>query len=127
MKTKLYRMLGSALTAFLLAGCAPWSEPQHVFSVQPAPAFLTEELAVAKARDTLAKEGYNPNEWEITRALLPPSTAPDGTPDKYFVRWSYGPWRDNAGRVMFIKGKRHRTYDIRLEGNRVVCSAFHGL
>ena len=87
-------------------------------------AFLTEQFVIAKARETLAKEGYNPDEWEITRAHEGPSTAPDGTPDKYFRRFSLNP---NEGRLTFIKGNRHRTYDVQLEGNRVNCSAFYGL
>jgi hypothetical protein len=109
-------------------GCtfAPPAAPKHQFVVQPTPKFLTEELAIAKARETLAMDGYKVGEWEPTRASQPPTKAPDGTPDKYFDRFSF---RANAGRVTFskIKGKQFRTYDVRLEGNRVICSEFRGL
>jgi len=74
---------------------------------------LTEELAVAKATETFQKEGYKMDQWQLTRAGTPPSEAPDGTPDKYFDRFSFRP---TEGRVSFTNGKRYRTVQVGLEG-----------
>jgi len=125
MKAELHLVLGIALAAVVWSGCrGQGSGPAHVFSVDPVPPFLTEELAVAKARETLELEGYRLSDWQITRAYNPPSEAPDGTPDEYFDRFSFRP---NAGRVHFIQGSVYRTYDVRLEGDRLICSVFRGL
>ena len=85
---------------------------------------LTKELAVAKATETFQKEGYKMDQWQLTRAGTPPSEAPDGTPDKYFDRFSFRP---TEGRVSFTNGKRYRTVQVGLEGDRVVCFMFYGL
>ena len=125
MKAQLHLVLGIALATVVWSGCiARGPGPAHVFSVDPAPLFLTEELAVAKARETLVLEGYSLSDWQITRAYNPPSWAPDGTPDEYFDRFVF---TTNAGRVHFIKGSVYRTYDVRLEGDRLICSLFRGL
>jgi hypothetical protein len=107
-----------------LAGCfGPSEGPQHVFQLKEAPQLLTEELAVAKATETFTKEGYKMEQWQLTRAGNPPSKAPDGTPDKCFDRFSFRP---TEGRVHFTDGKRYRTVQVRLEGDRLVCFMFYG-
>ena len=111
--------------AAALAGCVgPRSGSQHVFQLKSYPDTLTEELAIEKARETFAKEGYNLEKWQLTRANNPSSAAPDGTADKYFDRFGFRP---TEGRVHFTDGKRYRTVQVRLEGNRLVCFMFYGL
>jgi hypothetical protein len=98
--------------------------PKHVYQLEEAPEFLTEELAIEKARITLAKDGYRPEEWQLTRADSPPSKAPDGRADKYFDRFSFRP---TEGRVYFTDGKRYHTVQVQLEGSRVICFWYRGL
>ena len=108
-----------------LAGCfGPSEGPQHVYQLKEAPQMLTEELAVEKATKTFAKEGYKVKQWQLTRADVPPSKAPDGTPDKYFDRFSFRP---TEGRVRFPDGKEIRTVNVRLEGDRLVCCMLYGM
>lgn len=85
---------------------------------------LTEELAIEDARETFVEEGYSLEQWRLTRADYPQSKAPDGTPDNYFVRFSFRP---TEGRVHFTDGKHYRTVEVRLEGDRLVCFMFYGL
>lgn len=108
-----------------LAGCSrPSQGPQHVFQLKEAVQILTEEMAIAAATETFTKEGYNMEQWHVTRAYNPPSKAPDGTPDKYFDRFSFRP---TEGRVHFSDGTQYRTVNVRLEGDRLVCFMFYGL
>lgn len=85
---------------------------------------LTEELAIAKATETFTKEGFKMGRWQLSGAGSPLSKAPDGTPDAYFERFSFSP---TEGRVHFTDGKRYRTVQVRLEGDRLVCFMFYGL
>jgi hypothetical protein len=100
-------------------------EPRNVYHyhLQAAPPTLGEELAIEYARMTFAKESQKLERWELTRADFPRSNAPDGTADKYFVRFSFRP---TEGRVHFTDGKRYRTVQVRLEGKWVVCWMFVG-
>jgi hypothetical protein len=108
-----------------LAACmGPHSGRHHLFQLKERPAMLTEALAIEKARETFAQEGYSLDQWQVTRAGNPPSEAPDGTPDKYFDRFGFRP---TEGRVHFTDGKRYRTMQVRLEGDRIVCFLFYGL
>ena len=108
-----------------LAGCSGPSEgPQHVFQLKEAPQILTEEMAVAKATETFTKEGYKMEQWRMYRPDISSSKAPDGTPDKYFDRFSFRP---TEGRVHFTDGKQHRTVQVRLEADRLVCFMFYGM
>ncbi len=113
-----------ALVFFILGPVRTKPVQQYVYELKETPTMLTEELALAKARATLAKEGYELEQWHVTRADMPPSQAPDGTPDKYFDRFSFRP---TQGRVHFTDGKEYRAVEVHLEGNRVVCFMFFGL
>ena len=92
---KLFILLFGIASAFLVSGCtlpmlgyarareAARPDPkEHVFTVQPAPPFLTEELAVAKARECLEKEGFNPGQWQLTPTIGPATQARDGSADE---------------------------------------------
>lgn len=114
----------SCVCATLLTAClGPREIKPHVFQLNEAPQMLTEALAVAKATEAFRQEGYKMEQWRLTRAYNPPSNAPDGTPDTYFVRFSFRP---AEGRVSFTDGEQFRTLQIRLEGDRLVCSMFYG-
>jgi len=98
--------------------------PQHIYTIEPKPAFLTEELAVEKARETLARDGYELEEWQVTNADTPRGKAPDGKRDVYFERFSFRP---HAGRVHFRNKTQVRTYSVWLDGDRLTCTHFRGL
>jgi hypothetical protein len=114
------------LQAFVDATRVARGRPNNIYHYQlkAAPPFLSEELAIEKARLTLAKEGYRPEQWRLTRADMPLIKAPDGTPDKFFCRFGYRP---SEGRVYVTDGKQIRTAQVRLEGEWVICFLFFGL
>ena len=122
MKPKLARRLGGLLACWLLSGCVFVVErhvtPQHIYTVDPKPAFLTETLALEKARETLARDGYRAEEWELSISSTG-RQAPDGTRDLYFDRSSFRP---HAGHAHFRKGKSTRTYHVWLDGDQVTCA-----
>jgi hypothetical protein len=105
------------------------SKPDERAIVQPAQPFLTENLAVAKAWETLAADGYKTNEWRLQEWHNPSPAlqqkAPDGTVEIFLLR---NPVETISGTISFTKpGEHFREYRIRLEGNRVTCSYFRGL
>ena len=119
MRTKTLTLWWAVLVAFLMSGCALpifWYAdakekralatrgPEHVFVIDPAPKFLTDELAVAKARETLAKEGYKTHQWNVTSM--------------------YGERSSKV--VRFTKEGRYRLYSVRLHGGTVSCHSFRG-
>ena len=125
MKNKM-RLLGLVLLAAMtFSGCLrlanPRPGPEYVFPLQSAPPFLSEELAVEQARATLAMEGYNVDQWQLTNREQSGTLAPDGTRDRYLIRY-----QNTYGRVSFLNGKHYRTYDVSLQGSRVVCRFFRG-
>jgi hypothetical protein len=56
----------------------------HRFQLKTAPPFLSEALAVEKAKEAIALEGYDLGYWKLREKRR--TTAPDGTPDVFFVR-----------------------------------------
>jgi hypothetical protein len=46
--------------------------PPHTFVIAQPPRFLTEELALAKAKDTLSADGYDVAAWQPMREGAPP-------------------------------------------------------
>ena len=97
------------------------------FHLDKAPPLLTEDLAIEKARIAFVKEGYDPAKWQLTRADNPPSEAPDGTPDKHFVRYSNSRGGfANQGRFHFTDGKHSCMVQVSLETNWVVCQMVFG-
>ena len=127
MKQNLVRpLLGSVLACLLLSGCqvTRWNEGPQIYTIHPAPPFLTEALALEKARETLARDGFSLDEWPIMKTDAPKGKTPDGPRDKYFDRFSFRP---HAGRVHFSNGKKTRSYDVSLDGDRLTCTRFRGL
>lgn len=95
--------------------------PPHTFVLAEQPAFLTEELALAKAREALAREVSDAEAW----APVPDdrTAAPDGRRDEYLSRNGTNP---NQGSFVFRgPGKRSRGMSVELVGDRVVCQSAH--
>jgi len=57
---------------------------EHFFELSERPAHLTEELAIGKCQETLARDGFDTNVWK----LVPDgrTSAPNGRTDFYFAR-----------------------------------------
>lgn len=123
----------SALVAglLLLSGCmlGPDYGPEHVFELDEAPAFLSDELALGKAREALAMDKQNPDEWQSRRGDTGQTKAPDGVRDIHLERFRHNPAQ---GHITFAKMSEKRKplvrrYWVRLEGNRLVCAYQPGL
>jgi hypothetical protein len=123
----------SWLTAFaiLVAVGAAWRVtafersrigPRHQFAVSEPSAFLTEALALAKAREVLALDGLDPSEWQAHPDDR--TAAPDGRRDEYLSRNSLNP---NRGSVQFRGPKDQvRFVSVELAGGQVVCQSSRG-
>jgi hypothetical protein len=93
---------------FLVASVPSWVNewiinnrrgPAHVFELDPPPKFLADGVAVDKARESLALDGLNAEEWapvEDGRTM-----SPEGEGDRWLCRNALNP---NVGFVQF----RHR-------------------
>jgi hypothetical protein len=78
--------------------------PAQIFVIEPTPASLTEELAFAKATETLAREGYKSQDWR-------PSCE----------------YQDEARATIRFTGKgRYRVYLVRLSSGTVICHSAYG-
>jgi hypothetical protein len=95
--------------------------PLHSFRLDTRPPFLTDDLAVAKAREALAVDGYDLADWlphEDRR-----TKAPDGSPDLYLARNGINP---NSGYIMFVDGSKQarnpsRIVEVELKGDHIEC------
>jgi hypothetical protein len=58
--------------------------PKHSFPLGEQPALLSETLALDKAREVLALEGFDPTLWQPCEDAR--TFAPDGTADRCFLR-----------------------------------------
>ena len=97
------------------------SGPTHVFRLDPAPPFLPDGLALEKARETLARDGYELAEWEPWEDGR--STAPDGARDVYLSRNLSNP---NSATILFHdRSGKHpnpgRIVHLELKGDRLEC------
>ena len=99
---------------------------KYSYRIKPEPQFLSEELAVGKAWQTLAREGFQTNEWKLVRSSNR-ATAPDGKRDRYFARMRLATQNPARGTVEFKKDTLRRRFDVQLDGSRIVChSLFTG-
>jgi hypothetical protein len=93
------------------------SGPMHVFKLASTPAFLTDEIALSKAREALSLDGYDTSAWQPGEDDR--SKAPDGTPDRYLVRNTLDP---NRGSIRFLDKRVDSRYvQVELKGDRVHC------
>jgi hypothetical protein len=96
--------------------------PPREFTLADRPLFLTEQLALVKARATLALDGLDPADWQAYPDDR--TAAPDGRRDEYLSRDGLSP---NLGSVMF-RGPRGqiRFVSVELAGDRVICQSSRG-
>jgi hypothetical protein len=109
------------MSAMMLLGCGGYHSREHVYELSETPQVLTEELAIAKARETMAAEGFDLERWHLQK-LQPGSArlrAAFGTND--YLEASFGRTTFTWGRLHFTDGSHGRCVQIRLEGNRVIC------
>jgi hypothetical protein len=123
MATHIMKRFACVLFLLVFTGCALSSRTTklHTFLVENPPPFLTEELAIAKAREALTLDGHS-GEWKPSAMDQSTRRAPDGTRDRYLIRY-----QPTYGRISFIQGREHRTYDVSLRTNTVTCRRFFGL
>jgi len=94
----------------------------HEILLSEPPAFLTEEAALAAARETLTRDGLDPAVWSARPDGR--STAPDGRRDEFVSRNALNPnqgsvrFSDNAGRDRFVS--------VELLGDRLFCHGSWG-
>jgi len=96
--------------------------PEHVFELSNRPAFLTEELALAKARETLTRDGFDPTIWQPQRDSR--TTDPNGRTDEFAARNTI-----NSNRVVFAFTNGSistRFVSVELAGSRVICQSALG-
>jgi len=96
--------------------------PQHVFELSESPSFLTEEMALAKARDTLTREGTDLAIWQPQRDGR--TSAPDGRLDEFAARNTI-----NSNQVVFAftnGSASTRFVSVELAGGRVICQSSVG-
>ena len=89
----------------------------HTFELSERPKFLTEELVITKARETLKADGLDTADWHP----MPygQTTAPDGRTDEFFSRNTN---TINSGSIVFTNSSATmRIVRVQLEGSRVVC------
>ena len=96
--------------------------PEHTFELSERPVFLTEELALAKANDTMTRNGFDLATWRVQRNGR--TTAPDGRVDEFAARSTI-----NSNRVVFAFANGSastRFVSVELAGSRVICQSSLG-
>jgi hypothetical protein len=96
--------------------------PEHSFELSESPAFLAEELALAKARETMRRDGFDLATWQLRRDGR--TTAPDGRIDEFAARNTI-----NSNRVVFAftnGSASTRFVSVELAGIRVICQSSLG-
>lgn len=87
------------------------SRSDRYLAVSGSPSFLTEELAVEKAREALAHDGLTPDDWHPRRASN--ANPPDQVMDRF---------GDKSGLLFFTNTvQQTRIVLVKLEGQRVFC------
>ena len=95
--------------------------PEHVFELSEQPKFLTDELALEKAREALKQEGLNTNAWQPVPDVR--SIAPDGHADRFLSRNTINP---NRGNILLNSGNGYIYMSVELDGRRIVCQTSQG-
>jgi hypothetical protein len=108
-------------TALLLSHCLDrtleaWHGPPHVFQLSEHPLFLSEDLALEKARSALVLDGFGQDYQPVPDGR---TSAPNGRQDVYLVRNTKNP---NDGWLIFTNTTGERLdVSIELTGQRLMC------
>ena len=115
--------LGFMAVAYLVNRAVQWGiGREYVYELSEQPKFLSEALAIAKARETLTRDGLNPAVWGPV--VEERTKAPDGSVDRFLLRNTINP---NHASIMFTNGTGNtRFVRVELEGSRVVCQTSIG-
>jgi hypothetical protein len=81
--------------------------PQHIYELSEQPKFLSEELAIAKARETLTQDGLTITSWQEV------SGSRDITSNRVVFMFTNG-----AASTRFVR--------VELDGSRVICQSSIG-
>ncbi|MHC1764615.1 MAG: hypothetical protein AB9869_09940 [Verrucomicrobiia bacterium] len=99
--TNARRML-LALCVLIFWGC---SQPAtFVFELQEPTEALNADFALAKARESLARAGFDLTHWDVK-------------PGTGFEQFGRKDW----GRFHFTDGKQNRCVQVHLQGDRIIC------
>ena len=121
---------GLALLTLVSAGYFLCSAPRfrpmpgltHVYELAERANFLSEELALNYARQSLKEDGLNPAEWLPVRNGH--TKAPDGRVDAFMARTTGTP---NRGVILFTRaGCSPKFVAVELQGSRVICQNTFG-
>lgn len=92
----------------------------HVYELSATPKYLSEDVALAKAIETMAAEGYDMRSWAA--ALDGRTTSPDGRADRYLARNGINP---NRGTIVFRRNMggqyEERAVAIELSESHLSC------
>jgi len=121
-----FALLATALAWVMLA--TDWGVPMgprgFTYQLPGAPTFLTEQLALDKAKESLAQVVRDPNAWTpVPIADRKVRTAPDGTPDVHLIRFT--PTNPNAGTILFTSAQhpdKWWTVMLDLRGAQLGCT-----
>ncbi|SRR5258705_9266150 len=120
----LYAVLALFLLAlvagFLLVVVKPKMVWGKTYSLPTAPAFLSEELALTKAQETITSSGIDAGAIKPVESSLP-TVAPDGRRDMYLIRAALN---SNAGIIHFrgfYETNRLWFASLLLESNSLSC------
>jgi len=92
---------------------------QRVFELSESPSFLTEKMALAKARDTLTRDGIDLVIWQPQRDGR--TSAPAGRADEFAARNMIN---SNQVVLAFTNGSAStRFVSVELAGSRVICQS----
>jgi hypothetical protein len=96
--------------------------PRYVYELSEQPKHLTEELALAKASETLSQGGLDVKAWRPVPAGRTATSA--GRKDEFVSRNAMNP---NRVVIMFTNGgTSSRFVSVELEGGRVICQTSVG-
>jgi hypothetical protein len=106
------------LAAAALTGCVHTRHKgPHHFRADANVTYLSENMAIEFAEQTMAREGYDLAVWRIK-----PSDQNRRKPDKFVNRFD-----PNQVRVLFSDGKQHREVSVLLRDGVVTSRMFFGL
>lgn len=96
----------------------------HVYELETPLPFLTEDVALALARETLQRAGFDPEAWIPVEDGR--TRSPDHIPDKYLVRNTINP---NSGTIRFRNAALSATrfVNVELKDKKVTCRVWRPL